>query len=60
MSTESDPIAAVCGSEVRIYGSLDDRTQRRPLRKILHFPHHGAAKEFAIEHDEKRKNEKPR
>lgn len=46
-------LAAVCGSEVRIYGPLYDT--RRRLLNVMQFPHYGAALTYAVEYDERQR-----
>ena len=41
-----EPVVAVCGSEARIYGPVNNRN-RRPLIGVKQFKHHGAAVQFA-------------
>ena len=53
MNENKNPIATVCGNEVRIYGPLEKT--RRPLMRVIGFPHHGAALNYAQEHDDKNK-----
>lgn len=46
-------VAAVCGSQVRIYGPVPMWAgARRPLLKVVEFPCYGAAKQFAEEYEE--------
>ncbi len=52
---EVNPVAAVCGSEVRIYGSVDEKTKRRPLMKIIECGNRGKAVMYAQDHDDTEK-----
>ncbi len=55
MNEQMQPVAAVCGSQVRIYGAVHtDRHGKdyRPLQRTIDFPHYGAAVLYAQEHDE--------
>lgn len=52
---EVNPVAAVCGNEVRIFGSVNEKSRRRPLIKILKFTTHGKALMYAQEHDDTEK-----
>ena len=52
-------LAAVCGSEVRIYGEAIGNGPR-PLLKVLNFPHYGAALLFAQEYEDQQRGKKPR
>ena len=51
------PVAAVCDKQVRIYGPLEPgRLKGREVRKLLrviNFRHHGAALQYAAEHDDR-------
>lgn len=51
MSLESEPVAAVCGTECRIYGGLRANGSR-PLQRIKQFYNHGQAKMYAQEFDD--------
>jgi hypothetical protein len=54
MSVEQEPVAAVCGKEVRIYGPFPENGPKvRPLWQVKQFPHRGAALLFASEHDDR-------
>ena len=53
-------IAAVCGNEVRIYGLAQHGNRPRPLLKVLHFPHRGAALLFAQEYEQDQRNNQNR
>ncbi|MES2950256.1 MAG: hypothetical protein V4858_17065 [Pseudomonadota bacterium] len=54
MSYESREVAAVCDNEVRIYSGVQENG-RRPLLTTKRFAHHGAAVNYAQEHDEAEK-----
>ena len=54
MSYESRDVATVCENEVRIFGETKDNG-RRPLLRVLRFPHYGAAVNYATEFDEAEK-----
>lgn len=58
MNEAAQPIAAVCGSQVRIYGPLN--VTRRPLLRVIEFPHRGAALNYAQEHDDRNKPAQPK
>lgn len=45
------PVAAVCGNEVLVYG-VPNASGVRPLKRVIEFPHRGAALLWAQEHDE--------
>jgi hypothetical protein len=45
-------VAAVCGTEVRIYDDEPKGGGPRLLLRTLNFAHHGAARLYAQEHDE--------
>lgn len=45
-------VAAVCGKQVRVFGDIPPTGGRRPLLKTIDFPHHGAARLWAKEHDD--------
>lgn len=49
--TEHEPVATVCGNEVRIYGGKE-KNGIRPLRQIKEFAHRGAAVLYATEFDD--------
>lgn len=59
MSTNPDdnPVAAVCGNQVRIYGPKNSsgKDAVRPLRDIIHFRNYGQARLYAQEFDDLRK-----
>ncbi len=46
-----EPVAAVCGNQVRIYDGESDNGKRR-LMKVIDFPHRGAALQYAVTHDD--------
>jgi hypothetical protein len=48
---EAEPVAAVCGREVRIYGPME-ASGIRPFRESRMFPHRGAALLYASEFDD--------
>jgi hypothetical protein len=48
---EYEPVATVCGNEVRIFGGKQ-KNGIRPLQDIRTFPHHGAASLYATEFDD--------
>lgn len=48
---EYEPVAAVCGNEVRIYGGKGENGIR-PLQQIKEFAHRGAAVLYATEFDD--------
>lgn len=59
MSTNPDdnPVAAVCGNEVRIYGAKEQVRKGqfvRPLKGIMHFGNYGQARVYAQEYDDRR------
>jgi hypothetical protein len=58
MKDEDLPVAAVCGSEVRLYGARDDVTKVRPLLRVRQMAHYGAAVQYAHEYDEMQKPRK--
>jgi len=47
-SNSSDrPVVGVCGSQARVYGVPDPKTNIRPLMYVRNFQHRGAALNFA-------------
>lgn len=49
-------VAAVCGSQVRIYGPLEPASHGREIRRlmrVINFGHRGHALRYAIEHDDR-------
>ncbi len=58
VSKENKPVVGVCGNEARIYGPLDEQTKRRPLQRVVEFPHHGAAVLFAQEFEDDKNQSK--
>lgn len=53
MTTSNDPVAAVCGTQVRLYGPANERTGIRPLQAVIDCPHRGAALDLASEYERK-------
>jgi hypothetical protein len=51
-SDDSISVAAVCGTQVRIYGELHRGATVRHLLRVLDFPSYGAAKLYAEEYEE--------
>lgn len=51
---DSEHVAAVVGTEVRIYGPVQ-MNGRRPLKRIIPFGNYGQARLYAQEYDEQRK-----
>lgn len=59
MSTNPDdnPVAAVCGNEVRIYGAKEEVRKGvfiRPYKGSLYFRNYGQARVYAQEYDDHR------
>lgn len=52
---ELEPVVAVCGSEAAVYGPKENNGIR-PFLYRKHFPHHGAAKQFAHDFEEPANN----
>ena len=48
---EHEPVAAVCDTEVRIYGGKE-KNGVRPLQQVKQFNHRGAAMLYAAEFDD--------
>jgi len=46
-----EPVAAVCGNQVRVYGG-EAKNGRRRLMHVIDFPHRGAALQYAVTHDD--------
>lgn len=54
-NVEMEHVAAVIGSEVRIYGAVRKDSNGKPVRPllmVLQFGNHGQAKLYAQTHDE--------
>lgn len=52
-------VAAVCGAQVRIYGELDEATERRPLVRVLNMRHYGEALQYAEDFNDHQRGTKP-
>jgi hypothetical protein len=48
---EKESVAAVIGSEMRVYGPVSENG-KRPLERVREFAHHGAAKMAAQDFDD--------
>lgn len=55
---EKRDVAAVCDTQVRAYGPVNPRTQRRGLYRVTHFKNYGAALLHATEFDAAQANRK--
>jgi hypothetical protein len=51
-------VVAVCGNEARIYGERDEKTNVRPLKKIVRFDNYGQALFFAQDYEDKGRHKK--
>lgn len=51
-SPSDKSVVGVCGAQARVYGPIDPKTNIRPLRQVINFPHRGAALDFAHDHED--------
>lgn len=54
--SQAHMVAAVCEDRGMVFGEVQ-KNGRRPLREVKQFPHHGAARMWAQEFDERQRRD---